>query len=74
MNTRGNTLLNKYRSGKKLKFKDSIIAKCADCMNYYADGRYSCSIPGCPLFPFMPYKKKHPHDIATDEMHAKNAK
>lgn len=26
-------------------------------MNTYLDGKNDCEIPGCPLYPFMPYRK-----------------
>jgi len=40
----------------------AILAKCADCMGDYIDGRESCGgneLQGgaCPLWPFMPYNE-----------------
>jgi len=50
--------LRAYRRGKKLKLKDSILAKCYDCMCGYVDGEQDCRIKDCPLYPFMPFRKK----------------
>ena len=51
----GSSLLLAHRSGKDLTPGQAIKAKCADCMGNYADGRQSCVMPGCPLYPYMPY-------------------
>ena len=68
--SKGGTLLKRHRSGKKLTRSQAMLAKCCDCMGYYMDGRFSCSIPDCPMFPWMPYKPKSSHDIETDKMNA----
>lgn len=47
--------LKKYQNGSKLSLKESVIAKCAECMNFYMDGRIDCGIKECPLYPWMPY-------------------
>ena len=52
----GNTNLKKYLKGKRLTQRQAILAKCAECLGYYADGRYDCEMPDCPLYPYMPYK------------------
>ena len=48
---------------KALKYpkslKAAILAKCYECLYDYADGRYSCEMPDCPLYNWMPYKNKH---------------
>ena len=51
----GSSNLAAYREGGDLSAGQSIKAKCADCMADYADGRLSCDMPDCPLWPFMPY-------------------
>lgn len=51
----GSSLLIAYRQGKDLTTLQAIKAKCADCVGNYADGRVSCEMPECPLFPFHPY-------------------
>jgi hypothetical protein len=56
--SKGKTKLLKYLSGDVLTRGDSIIAKCAECMGYYIDGRYDCEIPLCPLYHYMPYRGK----------------
>ncbi len=55
MKARGIKELNKYQSGSKLSLKQAILAKCADCLGLYADGKADCDMPDCPLYPFMPY-------------------
>lgn len=38
-----------------LTTKQAIVAQCAHCMGWYADGRMDCENPDCPLYPYMPY-------------------
>jgi len=38
--------------------KQRLLAKCADCMNLYADGRLDCGIEECSLYPLMPYQTR----------------
>ena len=45
----------KWETGEKLSFKQAILAKCAECMAMYADGKADCGIPECSLYPWMPY-------------------
>ena len=53
----GRDRMLRYLAGEKLGRKDAIIAKCFECSNGYLDGRADCEIPGCPLYPYMPYRK-----------------
>ena len=55
---RGRAELLKHRTGKRLSYKQAVLAKCYECMGYYADGKIDCLIPDCPLFNFMPYRSK----------------
>ena len=57
---KGRAELMKHRSGKKLSYKQAVLAKCYECMGYYADGKIDCLIPDCPLYNFMPYRSKTP--------------
>ena len=54
----GLSCLRKWFSGVVLKPRDAIRAKCADCSCYYADGMRDCENPRCPLYYYMPYRKK----------------
>lgn len=56
-NVRGVKDLARYYSGKKLHYKAMCLAKCADCMNGYLDGRMDCQIPDCPIYPIMPCRE-----------------
>ena len=58
--SKGTTCLKRFLKGCRLTQRESILAKCADCMGHYADGRNDCEIPLCPLYPFMPYRKDKP--------------
>ena len=57
--------LTEYRKGNaSLSPLQSILAKCAECCGDFADGNQDCKIPGCPLYPYMPYgtakrRKRH---------------
>jgi hypothetical protein len=51
----GSTDLKRHLAGIGLTAMQAIRAKCADCTGNYADGRVSCELPECLLFPFHPY-------------------
>ena len=53
---RGNKEFKKYQMGDRLTQRQAILAKCADCMGFYFDGRIDCQLPDCPLYPYRPYK------------------
>lgn len=53
----GLTRLLKHLSGTRLTQREAILAKCCDCMGYYYDGKASCEMPMCPLYPYMPYRE-----------------
>jgi len=55
MKARGIKELNKHLSGGKLSLKQAILAKCADCLGLYGDGKDDCAMTDCPLYPFMSY-------------------
>lgn len=48
-----------YLEGKRITFKQAILALCYSCTNFYADGKNDCLISHCPLYPFMPYRGKN---------------
>jgi len=50
--------LQKHLSGVILSRKQAMDAKCADCMEYYIDGKNDCELVNCPMYPYMPYRKK----------------
>jgi len=53
---RGVKELEAYQiNSDKLTHKRAILAKCAECMGKYIDSKADCSIPDCPLYPYMPY-------------------
>jgi hypothetical protein len=54
---KGKGELTKHLKGERLTHKQAIQAKCYNCMGYYADGKYSCGMPDCSLYPFMPYRE-----------------
>jgi hypothetical protein len=53
----GPALLDAHRAGARLTQRQGILAKCADCMGRYVDGRVDCRVPACPLYPWMPYRE-----------------
>ena len=57
---RGRKELIAHREGKKLTRSQMCLAKCYECMGGYADGKYDCNIPKCPIYPLMPFQGKHP--------------
>jgi len=54
----GKTLMMKYLKGQKLSASQSIKAQCYCCNGYHIDGLSDCESPTCPLYPFMPYRRK----------------
>jgi hypothetical protein len=52
---KGRSELLKHFEGKRLNSGEAILAKCYECLGYYADGKRRCTIPSCPLYPWMPY-------------------
>jgi len=61
----GRQVLKKHNEGKKLTYKQAVLAKCYECTCGYVDGRFDCRIQDCPLYPYMPYKGAEPK--ATDD-------
>lgn len=55
---RGIRQLREFRAGKVLGRRDSIIAKCTECMGEYEDGARDCGQEQCPIHRFMPYLGK----------------
>ena len=50
ISAKGKAELIKHRDGKKLSYKQAVLAKCNECMGFYADGKLDCQIPECPLY------------------------
>ena len=40
----GRTQMLRHLAGKKLTHRQAILAKCADCMGWNADGRLDCGV------------------------------
>lgn len=54
---RGGKEYNKFLRGEKLTRKEAILAQCYIC-NGAKDGGMDCKGSDCPLYGYMPYKKK----------------
>jgi hypothetical protein len=61
----GKKFLIRHLEGHRLPALEAIEAKCCECMNGYSDGKTSCRIPDCPLFPWMPFAKKPEPELAV---------
>jgi hypothetical protein len=55
---KGRSEFLRYLKGEKLTRNESILAMCYECLNYYEDGIGDCQASECPLYDYMPYKKK----------------
>lgn len=55
MRALGRKELRMHLDGERLTQRQAIYAKCYDCIGGYADGGYSCELPKCTLYPWMPY-------------------
>jgi hypothetical protein len=40
--------------------KTAIELQCWQCCGHYSDGKIDCEVTTCPLYSFMPYRKKEP--------------
>ena len=49
--------LHRYQIGEKITIKQTLKAKCCECMGDFADGKVDCLIPECPIYPYQPYQK-----------------
>ena len=58
----------KYLHGEILTLKQSVKAKCFDCMGFYADGKNDCKITTCSLYPFMPFNENGPRKRVAKPM------
>jgi len=69
---RGKSELIKHLEGYQLTLRQAVNAHCYDCMGFYADGKNDCCMPGCSLYPFMPYnvnKIKRTSKLILTEAH-----
>lgn len=64
----GRTQYLRFLNGEDLTYREAVLAKCAECCCGYADGRYDCGIPTCPLYQFMPYKGIFAPSLHTNEV------
>jgi hypothetical protein len=55
---KGRNEILKHLAGDRITQRQAIIAKCYDCMGFYADGRNDCGIESCSLYPYSPYGSK----------------
>jgi hypothetical protein len=62
--------MTETRDPAKVTMKNAILAKCHNCMAYYVDGLLDCENPRCPLYTWMPYRKREPNLLWT-EFHPK---
>lgn len=56
VSTQGRKELMRYLKGKDLTLQQAVLARCYDCMSYFADGAADCRTPECPLYPYMPFR------------------
>ena len=58
LQSQGRTAYLKYLETGNISLKNAVLAKCYECMGYFADGRKDCEMPDCPLYPYMLYGEK----------------
>jgi hypothetical protein len=54
----GQNAYKAFKEGKKITRKESMLAKCYECMSEYDNGKEDCLGKSCPIYPFYPYLKK----------------
>jgi len=47
-----------HAEGRTITLGQAVKAKCFECCGGYPDGRLDCRIPGCPIYPWMPYRAR----------------
>jgi hypothetical protein len=55
---KGKKELLAHLDGKQLTARQACIAKCYDCMGWFADGKNDCKCYNCSIYSFMPYGSK----------------
>jgi len=56
MKIKGHKEYKAFKAGKKLTFKQAILAQCYVCNGEEGSG-IDCQGVNCPLYPFHPYNK-----------------
>lgn len=56
----GKELVGHIDGSMDLTPRQAMIAKCYDCMGYFADGMVDCKVKMCPLYAYMPYNEEGP--------------
>jgi len=64
LNYAGKSELTKHLEGGRLTQKQDILAKCYDCMGYFVDGKASCLIESCSLYPYMRFNPNRVKSVA----------
>lgn len=54
----GKTQYLRFLRGEKLSYRQTLLAKCAECCGGYVDGKCDCRVVNCPAYPYMPNKGK----------------
>jgi len=62
----GRKHLMAHMEGKRLSFKQAILAKCYECMNGFIDGKQDCGVCDCPLYPYMPFSSRKALKISRE--------
>jgi len=57
---RGRMELFRHLNGESLTRQEAITGKCNDCACGFVDGKVSCELLTCTLFPFSPYRNRRP--------------
>jgi hypothetical protein len=52
----GKKELEAHLRGEKLTYKESVLAKCYECLGFYLDGKRDCECTSCPHYSRMPYR------------------
>ena len=52
----GLKIARKYAKGEEITLRQAVLANCAMCCGWYADGKTDCGSKICPLYPWMPYR------------------
>jgi hypothetical protein len=53
--SKGLSIARKMASGDEISIREAVLAHCAMCLGWYADGLNDCNSQVCPLYPWMPY-------------------
>lgn len=55
---KGQKEYERFKNGKKLTYRQALLAHCYECMGFYQDKKQDCFGYSCPCYQYYPYRHK----------------